>query len=87
MHWSHFQFSQKLTHTALKMGVRVHRVSEAYTTQGCGGCGRLHRNIGGNKVFKCPFCAYKTARDPHSARMIMMMNVEAYVGDVRERTS
>jgi putative transposase len=82
MHWSHYEFRQKLKHTALKMGVQVHEVSEAYTTKGCGKCGRLHHKIGGNTLFECPHCSYRAARDPHSSRMIMAMNVQAYVGEV-----
>jgi putative transposase len=82
MHWSHYEFRQKLKHTALKLGVQVHEVSEAYTTKGCGNCGRLHHKIGGDTLFECPYCSYRAVRDPHSSRMIMAMNVEAYVGDV-----
>ena len=49
--------------------IRTHPSSfqedESYTSQTCGKCGRLHKKLGGNKVFKCPHkgCGYTVHRD------------------------
>ena len=85
MHWAHFQFRERLQHVALKTGVAVHVVSEAYTSKACGSCGRLHHKLGGDPEFRCPSwqCRYRSDRDAHGARNIMAMNVERCVGDVR----
>jgi hypothetical protein len=39
-------------------------------------------NLGGNKVFKCPFCGWIMDRDFNAARNIFIMNVEDFIGDV-----
>jgi IS605 OrfB family transposase len=81
-YWAHFQFKERLRHTALKTGVAVHEVSEAYSTIACGRCGRLNHKLGGGEVFECPTCPYRCDRDAHAARNILVMNVERCVGDV-----
>ena len=60
----------------------VHEVKEHYTSMCCGGCGVLHRKLGGNRQFNCPTCGFKTKRDFNGARDIFMMNVEECVGRV-----
>ena len=40
----------------LFLGVIVVEVSEAWTSKTCDECGRIHRNLGSNKVLKCPSC-------------------------------
>ena len=59
----------------------VHEVKEHYTSMCCGGCGVLHRKLGG-RMFKCPSCDMKIGRDFNGARNIFMMNVEECVGKV-----
>lgn len=80
--WSHYAFRQKLKHKGEQLGCRIHEVSEHYTSKSCGRCGRLHHKLGGNKVFKCPFCGWIMDRDFNAARNIFIMNVEDFIGDV-----
>jgi transposase len=69
--WSHYQFFTRLQH---KLGSsRLLECTEEYTTKTCGNCGELHRNIGSNKIFKCPHCEqYESDRDHNAARNIML---------------
>ena len=80
--WSHYAFRQKLKHKGEQLGCRIHEVSEHYTSKSCGHCGKLHHELGGNKVFKCPFCTWIMDRDFNAARNIFIMNVEDFIGDV-----
>ena len=45
-------------------------VTEEYTTQCCGQCGRLNKSLGGAKVFKCAECGFEGGRDENAARNI-----------------
>jgi putative transposase len=82
MSWSHFLFRQRLKHKAEEYRCTVHEVSEHYTSKGCGRCGKIYWNLGGSKIFHCPFCHFELPRDWNGARNIFLMNIEKYVGVV-----
>ena len=77
MHWSHFQFRQRLISKAAEVGSRVHEVDEKYTTKTCHRCGNM-REMGGSKVYIChrPGCGYKGGRDENSAINIFIKNFD-----------
>ncbi len=73
---SHFMFQQLLKH---KMNIRKGKLilcTEEYTSKTCGKCGRLNHNLGGSKIFKCPFkdCDLIADRDINAARNIFIKN-------------
>jgi len=76
---SHFTFRQKLIAKAEEYSVNVVVGDERYTSKACGKCGELHENLGANKVFTCPHCAFKISRDVNGARNIMIQNIERNV--------
>jgi putative transposase len=83
LNWSHFKFRQRLKEMAELTSCVVHEVKENYTSMCCGGCGALHRKLGGNREFKCLNCKkFKIKRDFNGARNIYMMNVEQCVGQI-----
>ena len=71
---AHYQFQQKLIGLCNREGRKLYLVGEEYTTKTCGGCGELHSNIQGDKVFVCPNpeCTYTMDRDIHGARNILI---------------
>lgn len=48
-------------------GVRITRVSAAYTSQSCSLCGFIHRNNRNNEKFRCMNCKYETDADINAA--------------------
>jgi putative transposase len=62
---------------ALRRGVLVVRLSEAYTSKTCGKCGHLHTELGGSKTYKCPKCKTQIPRDINGARNIMLRALQA----------
>lgn len=82
VHWSHFQFRQRLKHKADELGVKVHEVSEAYTSMTCTNCLWIEESFRGNagKTFECRKCGFRIDRDRNGARNILLMNAEKCVG-------
>lgn len=76
LHWSHFEFRQRLRHKAKEWGSVVHEVGEHYTSKACGSCGKIHWKLGGSKHFHCPHCGFSIDRDFNGARNIFLMNIE-----------
>jgi putative transposase len=75
--WSHFRFRQFLKHKAREYpGCRVLEVDEMFTTQTCGGCGILNRDIGSRKLFECPSCGLVIDRDANAARNILLKHLD-----------
>jgi len=82
--WSHFQFRQRLLHKAQQLGARVHLKGEKYSTVTCSTCFHIEPTMRKNptKWFECNRCGYGIDRDWNAARNILIMNVEACVGQV-----
>ncbi|BCU03134.1 transposase [Pandoravirus japonicus] len=82
LHWSHYEFRQRLQHKAETMGVKVHLVSEHYSSMTCGRCLYIEESFrkNGSKRFRCRNCGYAIDRDANGARNILLMNAERYIG-------
>ena len=74
--WGHFQFRELLKAKAERYNTQVHVCTEEYTSMTCSKCGRLNRDLGRSKVFKCPHkdCGHDCDRDLNAARNILLMN-------------
>ena len=72
--WSHYRFRQRLREKVKQHGGVLAVVNEAYTSKTCTRCGHLHQKLGGNRMFKCPRCAFVTGRDVNGARNILLRN-------------
>ena len=68
----HFQFREYLKSKAIMRGKELVVVTEEYTTQCCGQCGNLKKNLGGSKVYKCAKCSFVCGRDENAARNIFL---------------
>ena len=65
--WSHYRFEQTLKFHCQKRGVRLHLITEEYTSKTCSKCGEIYPKLASNKVFKCPHCEHVIPRDFNGA--------------------
>ena len=79
LHWSHFEFRQKLKTKAEELNSIVHEVSEHYTSKTCGGCGKINWKLGSKKWFHCNHCNFEIDRDFNGARNIFLMNFKEHL--------
>lgn len=71
--WSPYRFRTRLQSKVQEYPwCRVTICTEEYTSKTCGCCGSVNTKLGGNKVFHCPQCGYKTDRDFNGARNIWL---------------
>jgi putative transposase len=71
--WSHYSFQQRLIHKSSQYpNCHVEMMTEEYTSKTCPECGFIHRNLGGNKMFRCPQCKYTCDRDSHGSRNVFL---------------
>ena len=70
--WKHYEFRKYLASKVVMCGKELVVVTEEYTTQCCGQCGNLNKNLGGSKVYTCKECSFKCGRDENAARNIFL---------------
>jgi putative transposase len=73
-------FRKRLIDHSEKMDMRVHEVSEHYTSKTCGSCGFINWKLNTEKIFTCPKCNFTIDRDFNGSRNIFLMNVENTIG-------
>ena len=74
----HCMFRERLLKVSKRTGTAVWIMSEEYTTQMCGLCHSLNKNVGGSKTYRCvnPTCGASYDRDVGGgARNIFLKNV------------
>ena len=73
---SHYRFQQWMKHNAAFFPncTLIDWDNEAYTTQACGACGNLNKNVGSSEIYRCSVddCGYSLRRDVHGARNILV---------------
>ena len=74
---SHFRFRQHLLNKGQEKGCKIEIVNEAYTSQCCGGCGRLSKTYNSQRVKKCK-CGCEIDRDLNGARNILLKTLCEY---------
>lgn len=72
--WRHYTFRQRLISSSKRTSTKIHVVGEEYTTQTCGSCLKLYKNVGGRKIYQCPSCGVRIDRDLNGSRNIFLMN-------------
>jgi hypothetical protein len=75
MSHGHYRFRCFLHHKTQELGARLILCKEPYTSQTCGRCGMLNKNLGGAEIFRCPSCGYEGDRDHNGARNILLRYV------------
>jgi len=71
---SFYKFKTKLKAKAKEMNVNVYEFTEPYTSQTCGNCGLLNKDLGNSRLFSCKSCNLKIDRDINGARNIFLRN-------------
>jgi putative transposase len=68
---AHYRFRQHLMYKGMEKGCKIEIVTEEYTSQCCGACGRLSKEYDKNRVKKCK-CGCNVDRDLNGARNILL---------------
>jgi transposase len=80
--WGHNRFQRWIQHKAkfYPNCTLIDWVNEAYTTQACGACGNLNKNVGSSETYRCSNlnCKYSLRRDVHGARNILVKFLSEY---------
>ncbi len=82
--WAFGRFAEHLEQAAKRHGVLIIRTNESYTSKTCPHCGKIHRKLGGNKVFKCPSCGFNYPRDWVGAVNNMLAALQAIAFSVQD---
>jgi len=73
-------FRQMLHSKAVEAGCEVIDVNPAYTSQVCSGCGTIVKKELSERQHKCPICNLNIGRDLNSARNILRVGMDSFVG-------
>ena len=68
------EFRMKMEYKCKEYNKKLIIVDESYTTQTCGGCGKINK-IKGEEVYSCKSCGIKIDRDINAARNILIKNI------------
>ena len=71
----HYLFRLRLQSKCEEYGKIYKEVDEKYTTQQCGKCMNLNKNVGSSKIYTCPVCKFTIDRDINGARNIFLKGV------------
>jgi putative transposase len=72
---SHGRFMERLKYKAKEYGRILLIVDESYTSQTCGKCGRLNRELGSSEIYYCKECSSILERDISAARNILIKTI------------
>ncbi len=72
---SHYKFKEHIKAKSEQYGSKIYIVTEEYTSQSCGICGKLSKNYDKKRVKKCPHCNFEIDRDLNGSRNILIKNV------------
>ena len=74
----HYDFRQHLLHKSEEYGCHTEIISEEYTSQCCGSCGKLSKNYS-NRIKTCSYCKKQIHRDINGARNILLKNYKCFM--------
>ncbi|CAG8681461.1 7673_t:CDS:2, partial [Racocetra persica] len=79
--WSHYRFRMFLKHKACEYFDRnIIECDEVYTSQTCGNCGWVNKNLRGRKRLICVSCEINTDRDFNGAQSDVCLSLFTNVG-------
>jgi putative transposase len=84
---AHYQFKQILTCKAENADKTVKVIHEAYTSQTCNSCGKIHKMELKDRVFECPFCSYSNDRDVNAALNILKIGESLHLDNSEQSES
>jgi transposase len=78
-----YQFKQKLEYRCRTKRKYYKELCEAYTSKMCNTCGKIKRNLGGNKIYNCIRCHRIIDRDINGALNITMKGIYKFVNKLK----
>jgi len=69
--WVYRYFLNRLEEHCEVVGVQLHKVNPAYTSQTCSACGYVHRSNRNGEIFKCRSCGYIDDADYNASLNIL----------------
>ena len=81
---AHNRCVDRIIFKAKQYGRKVIIHNEAYTSQTCGNCGLLNKELGANTIYSCKNCGKVSDRDTNGARNIMIRALEEYAEEENE---
>lgn len=69
--WVYRYFLSRLEQFCEVVGVQLHRVNPAYTSQTCFACGDIHRSNRNGEIFECRRCGYTADADYNASLNIL----------------
>jgi len=73
---SHYEFRKKLINKGKELGTNIKVLGEEYTSQTCGRCGNIKKDLGRSRTYRCEKCKCVMDRDINGARNILLKNVK-----------
>lgn len=70
-HWSYLKTTKKLSMLCEEQGIRLEKVSPAYTSQTCSKCGFIHKENRRGEIFKCIKCGVSLDADFNASLNIL----------------
>lgn len=83
--WSHGRQVDFLTYKLAAEGIKLNRISEAYSSQTCSKCGARHKPNG--RVYRCPDCGFVAPRDSVGACGIESLALFGELGRIVPRST
>ena len=74
---SHYKFKERLKYKANQRSRNLIVVDESYTSQTCGNCGNLKKDLGSSKDYSCKKCNILMDRDINGARNILLKYISS----------
>jgi IS605 OrfB family transposase len=71
-HWTYTEIFDKLRSVSEELGVLVHEINQAYTSQRCSCCGWVRKSNRQGSNFKCGKCGYAADSDLNAAKNIAL---------------
>ncbi len=83
--WVYSYFFNRLQQHCEVVGVQLHKVNPAYTSQTCFKCGDIHRSNRSGELFKCRSCGYTADADYNASLNILnRFRLQAYMVPVHK---
>ena len=76
MSFKYYKFQQRLKEKCIENARTLHIVDESYTSKTCGRCGYIKKDLGSDKIYKCPECKLEISRDINGSRNILLKNLD-----------
>lgn len=82
--WVYRYFLNRLEQHCEVVGVQLHKVDPAYTSQECSACGYIHRSNRNGEIFRCRSCGYTADADFNASLNILNRWLQKHMVSVQQ---